>query len=299
MTDQTDLLHRFVLERAGVRGALVRLSSAWNAVAGRADYPPALRDLLGQGLAASALLTANIKVDGQLSLELKSTGALRMLFAECTDDGRLRGLARRDEDSTFPEQLDLADLPQAVLAITLGDVERGHRYQGLVELKSTTLAGNLEGYFAQSEQLPTRLLLAADADRAVGLMLQKLPGEGGHDLEVEADGWNRIEHLLATVKQEELLQVSSKTLLYRLFHEESVSLFEPQALRFGCSCSTQRVEEMLRGLGTDEVDATLAEHEGELEVICEFCAQAYRFDRVDVARVFSEQAAAPGTTTAQ
>lgn len=299
MTDQTDLLHRFVLERAGVRGALVQLSSAWKAVAGRADYPPALRDLLGQGLVASALLTANIKVDGQLSLELKSAGALRMLFAECNENGRLRGLARWDEDSPFSEHLDLTGLPQAILAITLGDVERGHRYQGLVELNATTLSGNLEVYFVQSEQLPTRLLLAADADQAVGLMLQKLPGEGGHEVEVDADGWNRIEHLLATVDQEELLQVSSETLLYRLFHQESVSLFEPQALRFGCSCSVQRVEQMLRGLGADEVDAALSEQDGKLEVICEFCAQEYHFDRVDVARVFSEQTAAPGTSTTQ
>ncbi|MGC1548948.1 MAG: Hsp33 family molecular chaperone HslO, partial [Rhodanobacter sp.] len=198
-----DVLHRFLLERAGVRGVLVRLGPAWREVAGRDDYPAPLRDLLGQSLAASALLTGNIKLDGALSVELKSTGALRMLFAECTDQGRLRGLARWGE--TVPEPIDLAELPNAVMAITIGHAERGQRYQGLVDLQHADLAAALENYFRQSEQLPARIVLAADGEHAVGLMLQKLPGEGGHDAAEDADAWPRIEHLTGTLGAQELL----------------------------------------------------------------------------------------------
>ena len=191
-----DVLHRFLLERAGVRGVLVRLGAAWREVAGRADYPPPLRDLLGQSLAASALLTGNIKLDGALSIELKSAGALRLLFTECTDRGRLRGLARWSDP--LPAPLALSELPGAVMAITIGQAERGQRYQGLVDLQHAELAPSLENYFAQSEQLPARILLAADGEHVVGLMLQRLPGEGGHDAVKDDDAWTRIEHLTAT-----------------------------------------------------------------------------------------------------
>ena len=274
-----DVLHRFLLERAGVRGVLVRLGAAWREVAGRAGYPAPLRALLGESLAASALLTGNIKLDGALSIELKSAGALRLLFAECTDQGRLRGLARWSGE--VPDPLDLSALEQAVMAITIGHAERGQRYQGLVELGQASLAASLENYFRQSEQLPARLVLAADGEHAVGLMLQKLPGEGGHDAVEDEDAWPRIEHLTATLGAAELLATPPEQLLYRLYHEESVRLFEPRPLAFGCSCSRERVTAMLRSLGRAEVEAALAARDGEIEVICEFCAQRYTFDRID------------------
>lgn len=288
-----DVLHRFLLERAGVRGALVRLGPVWREVAGRADYPAALRSLLGEALAASALLTANIKLDGELSVQLKSAGALRLLFAECTDRGRLRGLARWEP--SLPEPLSLDVLPQAVMAITLGNVERGQRYQGLVELRAADLAGVLENYFAQSEQLPARLLLAADGEHAVGLMLQKLPDQGGHDAVQDADAWTRVSHLTATLGATELLATAPQQLLYRLYHEESVRLFQPRPLAFGCSCSRERVAAMLRSLGRAEVEATLAEQGGLIEVHCEFCAQRYAFDHVDAEHLLRD-ASAPGVS---
>ena len=292
-----DVLHRFVLERAGVRGVLVRLGPAWRTVAARADYAPPLRELLGQALAASALLTGQIKFDGALSIELKSAGPLRLLFAECTDQGRLRGLARSTEDAV-PAEFDLAALPQAIMAITIGQAERGQRYQGLVELDASTLSGVLENYFRQSEQLPAHIVLAADAEHAVGLMLQKLPGEGGHDAAQDEDGMSRVGHLLATLTAQELLDTVPETLLYRLFHEETVRLFAPRPLGFGCSCSRERVESMLRALGRAEVEAALAARNGEIEVICEFCAQPYHFDRVDAEHLLAA-GAAEGPRTAQ
>jgi molecular chaperone Hsp33 len=292
-----DVLHRFMLERAGVRGVLVRLGAAWREVAGRSAYPAALRSVLGQTLAASALLTGNIKLEGALSVELKSTGPLRLLFAECTDQGRLRGLARWSDP--LPETLDLAALPSAIMAITIGHAERGQRYQGLVDLQHPDLASALENYFSQSEQLPARIVLAADGEHAVGLMLQKMPDEGGIDAVQDEDAWTRIQHLTATLGQEELLSTAPEQLLYRLYHEESVRLFEPRPLAFGCSCTRERVEAVLRSLGRDEVEAALEAREGEIEVICEFCAQRYTFDRVDAEHLLSASPQASAPTTPQ
>jgi molecular chaperone Hsp33 len=292
-----DVLHRFLLERAGVRGVLVRLGPAWREVAARADYPTPLRELLGQTLAASALLTGNIKLDGALSIELKSQDALRLLFAECTDEGRLRGLARWSDP--LPPTLALDALRDAVLAITIGNVERGQRYQGLVALQHAGLAEALENYFVQSEQLPARIMLAADGEHAVGLMLQKLPDEGGRDATHDDDAWNRVAHLTATLGSAEMLATAPEQLLYRLFHEESVRLFEPRPLAFGCTCSRERVSAMLRSLGRDEVEAALAARDGEIEVICEFCAQQYHFDRIDAEHLLSESAAPGQSQTPQ
>lgn len=275
-----DVLHRFLLERAGVRGALVRLGPAWREMAGRAPYPAPVRALLGEALAASALMTAHIKLEGELSLQLRSDGDLRLLFAECSDQGRLRGIARWQEPLSAP--LALSRLPGAVLAITIGNLERGQRYQGLVELATDDLAGALQGYFERSEQLPARFALAADAEHAVGLMLQRLPGSGGHDAVDDPDAWPRVQQLTATLGAAELLHSAPHELLYRLYHEESVRLFEPRPLAFGCSCSRERVAAMLRSLGRAELEATLAEQQGRIEVTCEFCAERYAFDRVDV-----------------
>ena len=292
-----DVLHRFLLEHAGVRGVLVRLGPAWREVAGRADYPPALHAMLGEALVASALLTGNIKLDGALSVELKSSGALRMLFAECTDQGRLRGLARWNEP--LPEPLALNALPDASMAITIGNVERGQRYQGLVELQHASVAESLENYFIQSEQLPAHILLAANDTHAVGLMLQKMPDEGGHHAARDDDAWSRIVHLTATLGVTELLDTAPEQLLYRLYHEESVRLFEPRSLAFGCSCSRERVTGMLRSLGRDEVEAALTARGDEIEVICEFCAQRYHFDRIDAEVLLSSSVAPAAPDTPQ
>lgn len=294
-----DVLHRFMLEKAGVRGVLVRLGASWHEIASRADYPSALRDTLGQAVAASALLTGNIKFEGALSLEFKSQGALRLLFTECTDKGRVRGLARYDAQA-LPSQVELASLPDAMLAITIGHADRG-RYQGVVQLDDTgTIGEALENYFERSEQLPARILLAADGKHAVGLMLQPVPGEGGHAVaEQDEDAWARVGHLTATLSATEMLATRPEELLYRLYHEETVRLYEPKPLAFGCTCSQERVEGMLRALGREEVEATLQDRQGEIEVICEFCATRYIFDRVDAERLLTQVETPPSPSTLQ
>lgn len=290
-----DILHRFLLERSGVRGVLVRLDDTWQSIRQRAAYPPVLAALLGETLAAAALFTGHAKIEGRLSVQLKGSGALRTVFAECTRDGTLRGLAHwRDP---LPPALTPRDFGEnAMLAITIESQPQGAReptrYQGLVGLETDTLSAAFERYFVQSEQLPTRLLLSADDTRAVGLMLQLLPGTNA-----DPDAWPRAQALFDTLGGEELRASSSETLLYRLFHEEGVRLLQSQPLAFGCSCSRERVGAMLLSLGREEAFAAL---QNEIaEVICEFCNQHYRFDRIDLELLFAGGGSAPVSNTPQ
>src|SRR5688572_4588636 len=237
MTTNTDRdqLNRFLIEGAGVRGVRVHLQDTWQQIRDRAEYPAAAAELLGEAAAAAALFTGHAKVDGRLSVQLRGAGTLRTLFAECTAAGTLRGIAQLAE--TGEVSRDLHSLgPDAVLAITIENPSRDGRepmrYQGLVALESDSLAGAFEDYFRRSEQLPTRLLLAADEHAAAGLMLQKLPGDAGDD-----DGWVRAGALFDTLSPRELLEVRSDALLTRLFHEDGVSVLGNKPLSFACSCS--------------------------------------------------------------
>ncbi|WP_334133131.1 Hsp33 family molecular chaperone HslO [Silanimonas lenta] len=270
----TDTLTRFLIEHTGVRGVLVSLDGTWREIAGRAPYPPAVARLLGETAAAAALFCGHVKVDGRLSLQLRGSGALRSLFVECTSMGTLRGLARHAE--AVPDALGPRDFGEgAMLAITIETLPPGQRemqrYQGMVGLEADSLRAAFEAYFRQSEQLPTALLLAANGERAAGLMLQKLPGETGDE-----DAWRRVEALFDTLHAPELLAGPDTDLLWRLFHEDGVRVLSQQPLAFHCSCSLARVEEMFQGLG--EAEAMAALQEGEARVHCEFCGRDYRVD---------------------
>lgn len=274
---------RFLLPRAGVRGVCVRLENTWQDILSHAFYPNRARDLLGQACAASALFTGHAKVNGRLSLQLRSPLALRTLFAECTAQGTLRGIAKVADGQDPPH--DLRELgPEALLAITIEnpglDPLEPQRYQSLVSLRAPTLSGAFENYFHQSEQLPTRLLLAADGQAAAGLMLQKLPSDEG-----DSDGWNRAGALFDTLQSDELLALPVEELLHRLFHEEEPTILTGRPLRFACSCSQQRVATMLQSLGAEEARAALAD--GLAEVRCEFCGQRYIFSAPEIDELFA------------
>lgn len=288
MNAPDDLLHRFQLERAGVRGAFVRLHRSWQDLRSNGDYPGPLGALLGQAVAASALFTSTIKFDGRLSVQLQGSGDLRLLFAECTHDGCVRGIARwTGAPPTSPVRLE----HDARLAITIENRITDTRYQGMVPVEGGDLAQAFEHYFERSEQLPTRIMLAEAGGRCGGLMLQQVARAGG-DAAGDEDGWNRVGHLFATTTARELLELSPETLLLRLFHEEDVRLQPAQSIVFACTCSRERVEAMLRSLGRDEADETLAE-QGSIEVHCEFCNRRYVFDDDDVAEVFRAVEQAP------
>ncbi len=296
----TDRLTRFLLPRAGVRGVRVRLDETWRRIRladgvhadgalsrGRAagEYTPAIAELLGEASAAAALFTAHAKVDGRLSVQLRGEGALRTLFAECTAAGTLRGIARAAEDRNAEVSRDLRELePGAVLAITIENPGSGGRepvrYQGIVSIEGASLSEAFEGYFERSEQLPTRLLLAADDCAAAGLMLQKLPGDEG-----DADGWRRASALFDTLTPGELLGLEGVELLHRLFHEESPEPLGEKPLRFACSCSRERVAAMLTSLGSEEARAALID--GMATIRCEFCGQTYLFDAPAIDALFT------------
>ena len=295
---QTDLQLRFLLPAAGVRGVAVHLGQTWQAIAERAAYPAAAAELLGEAAAAAALFTGHAKVDGRLSVQLRSQGAIRTLFAECTAAGTLRGIVRLDEAQAAPSR-DLRQLGEdALMAITIENPTLGGdpvRYQGMVALQAERLDHAFEDYFRQSEQLPTRLLLACDGHAAAGLMLQKLPGDEGDD-----DGFRRVGALFDTLNASELLALPSAEVIHRLFHEEAPQLVGEKPLQFGCSCSRERVEAMLVSLGREEADAAIEAGEGEARIHCEFCGQEYRFDAAGMAELFRQAAAeAPASETPQ
>ena len=281
-----DRLTRFLLQAAGVRGVHVRLDETWARIRERAgdgkDAPAAVTEMLGEAAVAAALFTGHAKIDGRLSVQLRGNGPLRTLFAECTAAGTLRGIAQVNDDAPLPRDLRALGA-DAVLAITIENPAAAGRepvrYQGLVALESESLAGAFEDYFRQSEQLPTRLLLAADGNRASGLMLQKLPGDGGDD-----DGWNRAGALFETLSPDELLAWPAATVLRRLFHEDGVEVLGHRSLRFACSCSRDRVASMLQSLGQDEARAAAAD--GDAEVRCEFCGERYRFRAGEIEALF-------------
>ncbi len=275
----SDTLQRFLFENTPIRGELIQLDATWQAVLERHDYPPAVAALLGESMAAAALLAASIKFDGMLTLQVQGDGPVSMLVVEATAKRTLRGLAHWR--GGVPESGLAAQFGSGRLVITIDPGQGMDRYQGIVALEGESLAGALEGYLARSEQLQTRLWLSADGSRAGGLLLQRLPGELA-----DTDAWNRAETLGATVTRDEVFTLAPRDVIRRLFHEEDLRLFEPEPVSFRCSCTRERVANMLRGLGPDEVESII-EEQGAIEVACEFCNHHYRFDAVDAAGLFA------------
>lgn len=285
VTPQTDVLQRFLFDNAPIRGEWVNLQESWREVLKRRDYPPAIRRVLGEMMGAAALLAATVKISGRLVLQIRSEGPATLLMVECTSQHTLRAFAQWN--GHIGDDADLAAVTgQGTLAITIEMDGARQPYQGVVSLQGQSISDTLETYFRQSEQLATRIWLAASDYGIAGLLLQQLPGEIKQRHEAE-EHWSRITRLAATVSTQELLELDVKTLLHRLFHEEQVRLFEPTGLSFACTCSRERVAETIVLLGREEADEVLQE-QGKIEVACEFCNQHYHFDSVDVAELFSD-----------
>lgn len=292
MSDR-DALRRFMFEDFPVRGEIVRLEQSWREVLARQDYPPAVRALLGEAMAACVLLASMLKFDGLLTLQVQGDGDLHLLVVQCNSELAVRGLAKWRGDDPRGSFAELTGGGR--LAIT---IERGpdrDRYQGIVLADTETLADCLEGYFAQSEQLPTRLWLAADDKGAAGMLLQQLPARPERrpaDEDEDEDGWRRAGLLAGTLQPGELLAVEPAELLRRLFHEEDLRLAEARGVAFRCGCTRERVESALRLLGRDELAILLAE-EGQIEVRCEFCNKGYLVDAVDTERLLAAEGPVP------
>ena len=291
---EVDTLRRFVFERYPFRGQLVHLGPAWKAMMEHHDYPGHVRDTLGEAVAAAALLASTLKFHGLLPLQLRGAGPMHLMVVECTDGLALRAVARFREP---PATADLRELSgDGTLTVTVENEGAANRYQGVVPLAGASMSECLREYFESSEQLPTRLWLHADGENVSGLLLQRLPVaskptavlESGAGLVSEdelEDAWRRVQLVADTVTGTELAELDDKKLLYRLFSEDDVRMFESTPVFFRCRCSRERVENMLRALGRDEVDSMVEEF-GQVEVRCEFCSRAYRLDAVDCAALF-------------
>ena len=291
MKNPADPLSRFLFEHLPIRGETVRLTDVWQSVIQRHDYPPVLRDLMGELCAAAVLLAATLKLKGAMVLQIHGKGAVKLLVVECSGDLELRATAKWEGELTHGSLQDLVGDGRFV--ITLDPKDGKQAYQGIVPLEGDSIADILQSYMTRSEQLETRLWLAADTTSAGGMLLQRLPERGEAP---DADAWNRVTQLGDTLKPQELLTLPAGELLHRLYHEEDIRLFEAQAVAFRCTCSRDNVANMLRMIGRDEVDGILAER-GEVEVHCEFCNERYVFDSVDVDAVFSDLAAMMGSKT--
>lgn len=292
-----DTLLKFLFRDAPVRGEIVRLEASWQQMLAHHGHPAPVTRLLGESTAAAALLAATIKFDGALVLQMQGNGPVRLLVVEVQPQMRLRATAKLREGATIPADATLRDLVNprgdARCAITLdpaGRLPGQQPYQGIVPLAGETVAQVLENYLLQSEQVESRLWLAADDRAAAGVLLQKLPQGPGAASGEDFDAWPRVGALTATVTRDELLRQAPAALARRLYRAERLEHLTPVEPRFQCTCSRTRSGHMLRALGRAEVDAIVAER-GAVEIVCDFCNARQTFDAIDVARLFAAEPA--------
>ena len=310
----TDVQLPFRLERANLRGRAVRLGPSIHAILSRHDYPPPVAGLLGEALALSAVLAGTLNYDGVFSLQARGDGPVGMLVCDVTSDGDLRGYAAVDAEAyaalgeAGPDGPVPRHLGAGHLAFTVDRGADGARYQGIVELAGATLTECAQHYFRQSEQIETLLRLGVGRPdgtswQASALMIQRLPATGGRNGEAEADGcghpdaerreddWRRLAILLGTLRNAEALapEADPARLLYRLFHQDGVRIFEPRLLRDRCRCSDDRAASALRLLDADDLEAMKVD--GTVSVACQFCSRVRRYDGAALAALRAAPAA--------
>ncbi|HTT43389.1 MAG TPA: Hsp33 family molecular chaperone HslO [Steroidobacteraceae bacterium] len=297
-----DQVRRFIFEARPVRGHWVHLEQAWRELRAHASYPQSVSELLGETVAAAVLLAATLKFRGMLTLQLQGEGAVSLLVAQCTHDFRLRAVARFDAAAVAALESGAAAARfrgltgvDGRLTVTIEAEERSLRYQGIVPLAAQGMASSLEAYFASSEQLPTRVVLAADERRAAGLLVQKLPGASEHATEEGIAAWEQAGHGVAALRPRALLGAAIEPLLLRSFPTQDLRLFRGSPVRFECRCSTGRVASVLRALGAAELYDILRE-QGAVTVTCEFCHRPYRFGSLEIEALLADQGAAEGAT---
>lgn len=287
MSSQDQIL-RFMFDETDIRGDIVTLSESYQTAVISHNYPIGVSRLLGEFVAAAVLLSTTIKFAGSVILQAKSDGQIPTIMAECTNDLRIRAIARDAEHATSDVFNEL--LAGGTLAITIDPV-KGKRYQGIVPLNGNSLAECLADYFIQSEQLNSLFWLAADGQQCSGFMLQELPPSRDIDPELRAQQWEHFSHLARTITASELLTLEHQDLLYRLYHEDKVRVFDSREVRFGCSCSEARTRELIRTIGRHEAEDIIKD-EGVIQVLCEFCNHDYQFDSVAVAAIFDDDESA-------
>ena len=282
----TDYTQRFIFDDSDARGELVALERSYAEVLAKHPYPQPVAQLLGELMAAAALLVGTLKFDGLLILQARSEGPVPLLMVECSSEREIRGIARYHAEQIAADAGLAEMMPEGVLALTV-DPRQGQRYQGVVALDGADLSACFTNYFELSEQLGTRFWLKADSTRARGLLLQQLPADRLHDEDERAASWQHITALAGTLSAEELLGLDNETILHRLYHEEAVRMFDIQPLRFRCSCSRERSGNALVSLGQEDAQQLVVEHGGHIEIDCQFCNERYLFDSADVTQLFA------------
>lgn len=290
----TDTLQKFLFEHGSVRGELVELTDTWQHILSLQHYPHAIKKILGEMLSAAALLSANLKFNGTLIMQILGDGPVRLLVVECNDKMQLRATAKFSPDAVIDDHATLAQLVHATghgrFAITLdpNDKQDGQQaYQGIVSLEGKSVADVIQNYMRQSEQLDTKLWLATNDQTSRGFLLQKIPQEGGHKHAVEQvhNMWEHSITIAATLKNDELLNTDIPTLLHRLYWEDTLRIFDPLHPQFHCGCTRQKVGRMLTMLGREEIDDALTTL-GTLDIHCDFCGKHYAFDQIDCLQLF-------------
>ncbi len=284
---QTDCVQPFLFEHLDIRGALVSLDKTWRDLAAGRDYPANVARILGEMSAVTTLISANLKQPGRMTFQLRGDGPINLLVLDCDEQLQLRGMARWDAETLQQEAALPALLGDGQLLLSLDAAAMRQPYQSFVPMQGDSIAAIFEHYLTLSEQQPTRLILAADGKRAVGLLLQKLPDADRHD----ADGWNRIQHLVATLSAAEQLAHAPLDLLQRLFPEEELRVFAPRPVSHHCPQDWEKIHAMLRSLGRAECDAILRdpsnEHAGEIHVRDDICNHDYWIDADDLDAIFA------------
>jgi molecular chaperone Hsp33 len=277
---QTDYVQRFLFENLDIRGRLVCLTGAWKQMLQGRGYPEDIVSLLGHTTALNVLLGANQKGAGRVTLQVQGSGPVKLLVADCTAELRIRGMAHYDADDMRQES-ERSLLGDGRLSVTLEDLQSGKFYQSLVPIEGETMEEIFAHYLSQSEQLHTYLRLFADGDALAGLLLEKLPGADTRD----PDGWNRVVHFANTLTLDDTRDTQPYDLLTRVFPEELMRVFRLYAVEYHCPYDEDKVKDMLRGLGRQEVESILAE-QGQVVIRNEMCNHEYRFDADAIARLF-------------
>jgi molecular chaperone Hsp33 len=297
-----DRLLRFLFHGAPVRGELVRMSQSWRQMTAHHEYPAPVKQLLGEMVAAAALLASNIKFNGALVMQVHGDGPVKLLVVEVQPDLALRATAKVGDEpitdtATMRELINRAGRGRFAITLDPRDPKPGQQpYQGIVPLDGESMADVLETYMRQSEQLDTKLVLAADNDVSAGLLLQRLPDHGGAQVITDEDAWDRATMLGGTLNRDELLRLAPEVLVRRLYGQEQLDPQATLAPRFACHCSRERIGRMLISLGRPEVDSIIEEMQ-TVTVTCDFCNRKYSFDAVDVTQLFTRGDTEPASQT--
>lgn len=277
---QSDTIQRFIFDQKDIRGEIVNLNKSYQKAIHGHDYPAVIQNLLADALVSVTLLSATLKFEGRLSIQLQGGDIISLLLVQITHDHDMRATIKWDGDT---ENKTLAELiKNGNLVITI-EPKVGERYQGIVPLEGDRFNQFIEKYFEQSEQLPTRIWLSSDQQHAVGLLLQRLP-EKENQMGSNEQDWEHFTILTETLKDTELLNLPNSELLYRLYHSEIVKIFDAQSVQYVCGCSREKCENAIISLGPQEIESVQKEEEF-IEIKCDFCNKNYHFDIIDLTRL--------------